>query len=145
MTQEEDQKLDEEMRKAFSATLEGNLITVTFLIGNAQEVGNIRIAKLIAAQLDDFAAKDRSKFFNVLIDLSNLHEKVSFLSKDVRDLYSELMNHPQGLRVALFGANSFYDIAVNMMIKAAKKEEKVRIFRTREEALAWLGQTKQPA
>jgi hypothetical protein len=131
-------KSDAEHRSTYLIEVIGDMVQVSFFKDYANVGHNFRAAQLLVQDCEDIIAANPSTIFKVLVDISNLGGTIGFLNKETRDLYSKLMDNDRVGNVAFFGVNRFYEVAVKLMIGAMSAHEKVKIFRSKEEALEWL-------
>jgi hypothetical protein len=131
-------KSDAEHRSTYRIEIEGNFARISFLRDYTDAEYNSRTAVLLAEDCEKLLSLNPNVVFKVLIDISNLVGTIGFLNKETRDTYSRLMDNERVSRIAFFGANKFYEVAIGMMMGMMKMKGKARIFATKEEALAWL-------
>lgn len=70
----------------------------------------------------------------ILNDLTNMGKS----RPESRKIMIESLKHKKVGKVANFGANTVSRFIASVMIKASGTEDKVRMFKTKEEALKWL-------
>jgi hypothetical protein len=131
-------KTDAEHRSTFTVEVEGDLAKISFLRDYASVEHNLRAAVLLAEDCEGILNANPGKIFKALVDISNLGGTIGYLNKEIRDVYSKLMDDQRIGKIAFFGANMFYEVAVKLMISAMAMRDKVKIFGTKEDALKWL-------
>jgi len=74
---------------------------------------------------------------NVLIDLLALG-KSTYVASDTRKSYMKALNHPQIRKVAVVGESVAYKVLFGFMILALKKQDSLKWFSDKDQALSWL-------
>lgn len=140
MTEVPDRELDRELRATRSITVEGDIIRISFNIPELNEERHVRSVALMLDDMEAIFAAHPGKNFYGLGDLTPLANKISHMSKRVREGYLRIVEHPRVIKAAVFGANKYFEVATNFIISALGKSEKLKIFKTEVEARAWLKQ-----
>jgi anti-anti-sigma regulatory factor len=75
----------------------------------------------------------------VLVDMSeSVQLDTSFMTKELRNSYKELMNQMDSDKGAIVGASPALRMIAKIALAVSGKSDKTRFFKTKEEALHWL-------
>ena len=131
-------EIDAQLRATRSVTVEGDIIRVVFKIRELDEKRHVRSVALLLQDLEKIFADNPDKNFYGLADLTPLANQISYMSEEIRDGYARIIDHPRITKIALFGANVFFEVATNIIINTTGRRDKTHMFKTEAEALEWL-------
>lgn len=100
------------------------------------EFGTQQAELFVKKFLEIFATKPDQKF-HVLASM----DTEAKMSSGARKIYVDFAANPQIGKVALYGGGRVIRIASKFVISASGKADTMRLFATRDEALAWLRET----
>lgn len=116
----------------------GDLITVVFqpeILWDPEDID--RQAELLFGDINAIYQEHPGTVFDGVVDLSLLGKEAK-VSLGARKKYAELMTNKQMGRLAFVGVSQFLKFVINLLIKASQKKDAVKLFDSKEEALAWL-------
>ena len=130
---------DQEIRATYNIGHFGNdLITVIFQPEVLWDPIDIdRQAELLFGDIVAIYQEHPKTVFDGLVDLSLLGKEAK-VSLGARKKYAELMKNKQMGRLAFVGVSQFLKFVINLLVKASKKKDAVRLFDSKAEAMAWL-------
>lgn len=128
----------ESLHATFRVEVEGDLLCLTYVKAVMDETEQLEMVKLLDHDVREVFAKDPSKYYLGLVDLTPIQHNVSVVPGSVREIYGTLLQHEQLKKVALFGLNTFYEVGISFILSSLYEKDRVRIFKTQAEARAWL-------
>jgi hypothetical protein len=132
-------KSDEQLRAECPVVLQGDdIIRVTFLKEENGEKNHIRSVALILADIDEIVDAYPGKIFLGIGDLTPIFNKISLMSNEIREGYRKIVEHPRIKRIAILGANKFFEIATNFMFHVSSDSNRIKLFSNEKEAIEWL-------
>ncbi len=127
---------EEELRQTFELeTADKDLIALTFT-NFLPETDSSRQANLVVESTESVFNKHPNVRYNLLIDLTPIEILPSFITKESREIYERFSENNQIRKVAIVGANLFYKIATNFLMKASRRGD-IKWFTNKQEALKW--------
>jgi hypothetical protein len=138
METENSEELEKWLRSVFSITVDGDFIILKMKPYKYTEEQNIIVVANIIRQLQKIFDRDPNKKYVFLVDFTDLENLFDYISKPVRAEYARLANQPQVDRIAILGANKYYEVTINFILEMVHQKEKTKFFKNRNEAVAWL-------
>lgn len=130
---------DKEIRDSYSIRrTEGNLVHIAFLVDYPLEEYNYRAAYLFADDIKKILESAPNEKFCGIIDMSHVSGSIGYLSKRTREVYANIIDNERIEKIAFFGENKYYEVAINFMISLTKRRDKTKMFATEEEAIKWI-------
>ena len=133
-------KSDEELNKTFTVeVIDGGIVYSSFLEALPDGKEDTRRAELyrdaMHAAINSVAGTGK---VNGIVDMTLLGGKIITPPAKAGKLYSEAAEHPRTGKVAIVGVETMYRVLVKFFLIAAHKGDSVKLFTTKEDALAWL-------
>jgi hypothetical protein len=132
------ENLDSYLKTGYEVRLDGSVLRVVFKRRETDEKKHIRMVELLAKDAREILEKSPEKVFLGLVDITALKNRAGLLSESSKKIYVDLIEEPNVLKTAIFGANAFYDAVLNFMAYTMQRGDKVKLFKTEDEALEWL-------
>lgn len=126
-------KSDEEIKESFKLFLDENgIINLIFLKAETKPEVSVRLAELVEEALLKILKKNPKKIYNSLVDFLTLGEKISYVSKEAREVYFRAMFHKQVRNIAMVGSNIYYKVVVNLILQLTNKGKTLNGFPVRK-------------
>jgi hypothetical protein len=135
---ENSEELEKWLRGVFSITVDGDFIILKYEPGKFTDEQNFIVAQNVIKQLQEIFDRDPNKKYIFLMDLTDITNLFVYLSKRVRAEYAKLTNNPQAAKIAVLGASTYYEITIKVILEMVHQKEKMKFFKDRDEAMAWL-------
>ncbi len=101
-----------------------------------QKAGDDMMSLLSA--IDQLFTSQPKQQFIFLVDVRPVYTQTYLLPDSAKDVYSDLLRHPQLKKAAVLGANTFLSRITEIMVNMTKKWNKLRFFRDENKARQWL-------
>jgi len=128
---------DSEIRKTFDISFIGDDIIALEFRSNVDDVeANIKQADLIRK---DFLAvlEQRKRPIGCLVNLGPIKKTALYPSPEARDIYAQIMAHPNLGRIAVIAPNVLLRSIMRFVVSASKKRG-ISLFKSRAKAIDWL-------
>jgi len=130
---------DEEIKKTFRLTVGEEGILYFEITGNVDDVAaNVRQAELSTQCLKEALGKNPDQKFKCLVDLSAISKTAHYPSPQARQIFAETIDHKQLIKIAVIVPRILVQAVMNFILYAVNKKRKVKLFKTKKEALDWL-------
>ena len=132
-------KTDAEIRKCYSIFADkDNVIQVNWLKGIKDSYEeNTRMAELTMKDIKAILDKYPEKEYKFLADLTQMKDK-GWMNNKARKIYTSIGDTKQIKKFGMVAKNLVWKAIIEMMIAAAGRGSRQKVFLKREEAVKWL-------
>lgn len=134
-------KPDVEIERALSVfTTEPDYLHLKFTVPQEDDADNTREAEIIRDKCLAIFNANPGKVFKVITDTTELAGR-GYVSKGAREIYKDLVKHPQIGKVAIVGETDFQTAVLEFVLFLIHTfNKRISWFKSKEEAMMWLEQ-----
>ena len=124
----------------YKIIIQDDSIIIDFLTETSGNEDNARQAKLLKQDLDKILDENKSKKYNLLVDITLLKTDYT-LPSESRKIYSRIAKSKQIRKIAVSGKGILIKTVVSFIVNVSGKKDTFKWFENREEAIKWFKQT----